>query len=303
MKKILSITLLSLCTVLGAAGQSIYHLPETALTVEVTVSRETVRRGPYARFAQQYLGAVAALSDKEMYAVATAALTATVQDDPSAVYVGEGGQSTTRPAESQGCCGSMAAHAPMKTMEETPSFDGLTADRMEAGNPALETAAETAARDLFTLRRRRFDLITGEAGENVYGAGLAAALAEMKRLEDEYTALFLGRRTLQTIVKTFTVVPRPGTTRVIVCRFSEEGGVLPTDDLSGRPIVLELAPEEAQAAAGVAGRAPGKDARTFFTRVPDRVRCRVLDDKTVLADELIPVYQFGQTIEVAAGGR
>ena len=296
-------------TAVGANSVT-YCLPQTVVSVSVTVQHETIKRGPYARYAQRYLGAVAHLSDKEIHTVLGATMTHFSEADPSAVYVLDSPDKTlfdlyyptpegflandgiSLPHFASGTSGRSAA---FRAAEETV---GLQVDKMTMGDPSLEEAAAEAARTLFTLRKRRFDLVTGEAGENVYGAGMQAALDEMKRLEDEYTALFLGQRTVRLETKTFDVVPVAGRNTLIVCRFSETGGLLPDSDLSGRPIVLELTPEN-KTASSVFNRAVGRDARgTVFMRVADIVRCRLVDDKTVLGDERIPVYQFGQTVEV-----
>ena len=50
---------------LGAAAQGTvgYCLPRTTLTLTVTVERESFFAGPYARYAQKYLGIDAAQTD------------------------------------------------------------------------------------------------------------------------------------------------------------------------------------------------------------------------------------------------
>jgi hypothetical protein len=294
----------------ASANAVLYTLPQTVLDIEITVRQEIIRRGPYARFAQQFLGAVAPLSDKELYTLLGAEIGYSTESDPSAVYALEAPDKTPFDLYRQTPGGAVVRDGLFDDQKQTPerkidrfSMDNnasgaLQVDKMDMANPSLEAAAAEAARMLFTLRKRRFDLITGEAGENVYGAGMQAALDEMRRLEDEYTALFLGQRTSRLITRTLTVIPQAGMNRVIVCRFSDEGGLLPDSDLSGRPIVLELTPEN-KAAAVVGGRAPGKDPRgTVFMRVADPVRCRLIDDKSVLVDRRIPVYQFGQVVDV-----
>ena len=287
-----------------------YNLPQTVISANITIQHETIKRGPYARYAQKYLGAVAPLSDKEIYTILGATLSYASEADPTAVYVldspdktqfdlyyptpegflAHDGQSAPRFAPG------MCPQAGQFVLPE--GFEGVQVDKMSASEPALEEAAAQVARTLFTLRQRRFDLVTGEAGENVYGAGMQAALDEMKRLEDEYIALFLGKRTVVQEIKTVDAIPVAGRNTMIVCRFSESGGILPDNDLSGEPVVLELTPEN-KAAATVVNRGGSRDSRgTVYMRMADIARCRLMLDKTVFATERIPVYQFGQTVEV-----
>ncbi|MDR0953998.1 MAG: DUF4831 family protein [Rikenellaceae bacterium] len=291
----------------------VYRLPQTVLNVTITLRHESVKRGPYARYAQQYLGSVAPLSDKEIYSLVGATLTGTSEADPSAVYVLESPEKSLFDLYYTDAEGFIAfdGSQPTGTVALTPEttiypptegFDGVLVDKNSATASGLEEAAAEAAQALFTLRKRRFDLVTGEAGENVYGAGMEAALREMQRLEEEYIALFMGKRSVQIETRTLQVVPEKGKNTLIVCRFTEEGGLLPDSDLTGRPIVLELTPEnktEALAvprAATTTGR--GGTQGTVFLRMADVVRCRLIDDKTILLTQRVPIYQFGEIAEV-----
>ncbi len=146
--------------------------------------------------------------------------------------------------------------------------------------------------------KRRFDLVSGEAGENVFGAGLSAALDELKRQEDAYIALFMGTHTTEQIVRTYEVVPEAGKTTVIVCRFSETGGLLADSDLTGRPVLLEMTPEQ-KVQNTVLPRPGGRESRgSVFYRVADIARCRLLDEMNVLLDERVPIYQFGEVVDI-----
>ena len=44
-----------------------YSLPRTTLKVTVEVEKESIRKGPYARYAQKFLGVMAPLADKDIY--------------------------------------------------------------------------------------------------------------------------------------------------------------------------------------------------------------------------------------------
>ena len=285
-----------------------YNLPQTVLNVEITVQREIIRRGPYSRYAQQFLGSVAPLSDRENYTILGAVLTTGTEADPSATYVLESPDKTLFDLyypSPEGFIAYDGTVSPAPLHAAAPAFyapaegfEGVLVDKMSMTESGLEEAAAEAARTLFTLRKRRFDLVSGEAGENVYGAGMEAALEEMKRLEEEYTALFMGKRTVRIETRTIQVVPEKGKNTLIVCRFTEAGGILPDNDLSGRPIVLELTPENKTASTALP-RPAGRETRGMvYMRVADMVRCRLIDDKTVFLTERVPVYQFGETVEV-----
>ena len=49
-------------------------MPQTTVVVDITVARESVVTGPYARFAQKYFGVIAPLADKETYTLRSAAV-------------------------------------------------------------------------------------------------------------------------------------------------------------------------------------------------------------------------------------
>ena len=66
--------------------------------------------------------------------------------------------------------------------------------------PGGEPAAQ-AAQSIFTIRKKRMDLITGDAGENVFGAGLKDALEALDAREQAYLELFLGKKITITLAK------------------------------------------------------------------------------------------------------
>ena len=58
---------------------------------------------------------------------------------------------------------------------------------------SFEDKAEEAADFIFMIREKRFELLTGMADYYPEGQSLKAAIEELKRLEDEYLALFIGK--------------------------------------------------------------------------------------------------------------
>ncbi len=153
-----------------------------------------------------------------------------------------------------------------------------------------------AAEKIFEIRRSRFDLITGEVGENVFGGGLSAALQELDHLEEEYLSLFLGKQTIRTEYKQYSVTPAKDKPTYIVCRFSQIDGLLPADDLSGEPMVLELRPADDSAAPQTPAVQAKPNSRAVPTLIPAEMRCRVILDGVELASEEFTIPQLGETV-------
>jgi hypothetical protein len=185
---------------------------------------------------------------------------------------------------------SVASH-----MNPVKGFPKLLIDRMYNSAGSLEDNARLAADRIFNIRRSRYELITGEAGENVFGAGLGSALAELDKLEEEHLSLFLGKQTTKITSAEYEVMPSGDKENYIVCRFSTTDGLLPTEDLSGQPIVLETTPLNHLSTEGFAVvEKPSKDDRAY--RIADDVVCRVISGNIEIASEIIPIFQFGKTV-------
>jgi hypothetical protein len=248
--------------------------PQTTMYVGLTVESQEIIAGPYARYAQKYLGVAAPLTDKLSYEITGATI-------------------STRPAKQP--VAAKANATVISHMKPTEGFPKLLIDRMSNSEVSLEENARLAANRIFDIRKNRYELITGEAGENVFGAGLSAALKELDRLEEEYMSLFLGKQTNRTIRAEYKVVPAAGKETYIVCRFSNADGLLPQQDLSGQPIVLETIPLNNISTEGfTVVEKPAKTDRQY--RIADNASCRVVVDNTEITSEVFPIFQFGRTL-------
>lgn len=279
-----------------------FTMPYTTVKVAIAVERESIRKGPYARFAQKYLGVMAPLADKDIYTIRGAQLAYADPESKSVTVSAKVGavnyfENADAVFNDMGLNPVVMQKTVISHLESDSTFVKVSPDRMTTIEKSPEQMAKEAADAIFTLRKRRFDLVTGEAGENVFGAGMSAALVEIARLEQEYLSLFLGKQTLQTIVKEYNVVPVADKNSYIVARFSSTAGLVSDTDLGGRPIILMLK-SEASVSQPVAGK---KDSRPMiYYRVADFVNCRLMDASAELAKERIPMYQFGVTLEVPA---
>lgn len=72
--------------VVGSSNSVVYALPRTTLKVIVVVEKESIRKGPYARYAQKYLGVMAPLADKDIYTIVGGKIGYAQEADPNEVY-------------------------------------------------------------------------------------------------------------------------------------------------------------------------------------------------------------------------
>ncbi|MEG0808261.1 MAG: DUF4831 family protein [Alistipes sp.] len=253
--------------------------PRTVLSVDVTAERNVVLCGPYARYAQKFLGVRAPLTDKTTWLVKGASVAL---------------------AEGTAALEAAAVAAPTRDVMwhavATEEFARVQADKLSMTVPSLEDAAREAATTIFALRKHRLELITGEAGENVFGEGLKSALAEIARLEQEYLELFLGKIVVSTQTKRYLVYPETNKKQYVVCRFSPSEGLLPESDLSGDMVLLQTEPSGATAT-GI--EASPKAPSYVVCRVADPTTCTVTCGGREFARAVLPVFEFGRTINVA----
>lgn len=253
--------------------------PRTVLGVDLTVEKETVLSGPYARYAQKFFGVRAPLTDKTIYTLKGA--TVALADNVAVASV---------PVLAQ------PVQQALSHSRSEAEFARLQPDKTDMVTPALEDAARDAANAVFSLRKHRMELITGEAGENVFGAGLDAALREIERLEQDYLELFLGKRMIVTTSDPYTISPKVGKKQYVLCRFSPDAGIVPDSDLSGEMVLLQIEPSGDTAYAYEASR---KEVATATYRIADPSECVVMCGNRVLTKAVLPVFEFGRTIDVA----
>ena len=282
----------------------VYALPRTVIKVAVTTEKESIRTGPYARFAQRYLGVVAPLADKDMYSIKSVQLGYGEEPDPSLYLVNQlsknlqGSHYTASEVSTPLSGYNGEGFVAVSHLVSDTSFVKVPVDKQAITDGSAENMAQAAANTIYMLRKRRIELITGEQGENVFGGGLKAALDEIDRLEQEYMSLFLGKHYRQTEVRVFSVVPAKDEKNSVAFRFNENAGVLAASDLTGRPITLEFTPEIVTSAVP-ATKLSGASKDVIYYRPAVMAECKVTDGRTELAQERIPVYQFGDLVPVA----
>ena len=127
-------------------------------------------------------------------------------------------------------------------------------------------------------------------------ADMDRALEEIDRLEQSYLELFLGKRIVSTETRRYVVCPQADKKQYIVCRFSPAAGLLPDTDLSGDIVLLQIEPSGAAKSDLEAGP---KETQVVACRVADPSTCIVVSGGREYARAVLPVFEFGRTINVA----
>ena len=326
-------------------GVLVYSLPSTSLHLAVEAEREVYTPGPYAKFAKKYLGLDIDVEPYEKYNLLSVKVTPYLEADMNKRYVAnltglDALSSTFFQMTSQGLVimsdqnkgdseywrfPTLAENHSNTGVEATQTFtsvettlyknvknaqggyDKVAIQQSQVVETSLEKKAQEIANEIFKLRKQRVQIITGDTDATFSGEALGAAVAEITRLEQDYLSLFIGR--VETAVQKvgFDLLPKEGNGRqlFVAFRVSDKQGLLMPDNVSGRPIVLELTPESVPAPAVnaqdfAAPKTKKVNLGTIYYRVPALCTLKILDGQDLLLQTRIPVYQMGETIEMPA---
>ena len=246
-------------------GNVVVEEASSILVVDVVVEHEEFVAGPYARYAQKMLGTRASLVNRSVYRL----VSADVALQEHAECYAEG--------------------APEHNAPVYVGTSPLPIDRLNSTDKGAEESAREAANAIFALRRARLDLIMGEFGDGVYGAGLESALAEIARLEAEYLELFYGTRTITTTSSRMTYPVDASQPSTVIARFNSESGLLAKDDLAGEILLLVINPSEMTY--------PASDIKGVVAyRYANNAEVLVSLGQELLVRRILPIYEFGQTV-------
>ena len=247
------------------SGNVVVSEATTTLVVDLTVECEEFEAGVYARYAQKYFGKRASLVSRMSYALVGGDVA--VLDAPS--YY--------------------AAPANIVTESVVTAGDKVMVDRLAADELTQEEAAKRAAERIFELRAARQDILLGEYGDGVYGAGLEAALREIERLENEYLKLFYGSRTVTTTSHRYIMPVSADMPNNVIARFNSEEGLLAKDNVAGDIVMVSVTPSDMSYPAS-------NPKGTVAYRYANNANVVVSFAQEVLARRVLPIFEFGETV-------
>lgn len=305
----------------GPAEGVVYALPQTGIRVHVKATRERVVNGPFYMYAQKMLGIDnVPTTSGERWNLDEMHLETFSEPDPDQVHKALGQAAQLVSLTGSGILAGINTGVESKESTiETQSFltkdldkqvkftdlsiwsfyaatDSTRSFKMVSKN--IDQKAAEAAETLFNLRNSRFALLTNADDEPLPdGKSFEIMTEELGKMEENYLALFIGKSAKQTYEFSFDYIPGEKTSKGdVFFRFSEERGVLPKSDLSGRPVVIEVNRVDNLAAKqnGLsASENPEAGKSGVYYRMPGMAEIRIMDGGTQLAGARAPIAQFG----------
>ncbi len=318
------------------AGAIIYSLPLTTISLEVTAEHESFIAGPYAKYAQKYLGIDARTESADTYTISSIEMHPYIEADPSvrvAVNLGTAKNASAnflnfcsqgliiasdsyvgKPAKwrfpsvagaeqfaSSGATSNLDSRTTTlyKTVKTAEGLEKVPVSQTQVVEKSLEKKAEETAALIFSLREKRMDIITGNTDATYSGEAMKAAIDEITRLEQEYLTLFIGKSLKDSQSVVFDVIPEAGnqSQMYIAFRISETQGLVPASNMGGRPIVMEL---QREAASSGVSESPASAKGRIFYRKPATMLVKILDGQKLLLQSRVPVYQLGEVLSFPA---
>jgi len=300
----------------------VYALPRSVVRIVVEAEKESFFHGPYYKFADQLLGLNNAPSEDQVkWELTDFEIETHSEVDPNAYFMAVGKKAAMVSLSSQGillgvnvtAVNQVAEYSsPVRTFIEGDSIPDIIfpdrsmhsfikgVDSVGIKIPlTLEEKAIEAAHDITKIRKRLFKTLA--AGyEQLHPDGLAYQIMvnELKALENEYVALFMGKSFKQRYRFVYEYTPKDKSVKgEVIFRFSSEKGVVPSTDLSARPIVLEILKDNSlagiQAAIASKFENPYAGSSGIYYRLPGSGKIRLMSSGNLLADKRAVLPQFG----------
>lgn len=320
----------------------IYALPKTCFKIHVQALHTSVLPGPYAPFAEKYLGiSNVALSAKNQWEIESINIFPYIEADLNTLFVVEPTpdfnlgflrltsegliipagsayffgpeQDNFQQKEPLGLKGFYdLSPTPFIAAEKTTYYSRVLKDSVFVKVPVhktvvvekgIEDKAREAAEFIFSLRKRRFELLSGDADFVAEGKAVEAVLNEIRRLENEYLTLFTGKQLFSHLEQWFYHTPEPqGNETSILFRFSASRGVLPPTDLSGSPVLISVSLKNSwQGTDILKSLAAEKEVpRTdlVYYRLPVPVNIKITDSQSEFLSKTMTVHQMGPLVRV-----
>lgn len=306
----------------------VYALPRTGLRIKVKAIKETFLPGPYAMYAEQLLGITDARNRASVnWYIDDVKMENFAEPDPEQVRKAVGNAAflvnltadgilagINSPKTPQGASG-MNSNVFTERKQKDDGFSfanindrpviapGDSSNNFRPTRISIERKAAEAAERILECRLAKYHMAAGLLDEfHPDGEAYKVSLKELNKMEEDYLSLFVGRTTYHTEKFSFDFVPVSASERgEVVFRFSEDAGVLPATDLSGKPVTIRVEPEKglvSKFSALAASENPAAGESGVYYRMPAVANVSLVYELKTIATARTVMAQFGQVAPV-----
>lgn len=292
-----------------------YYLPKTSFRFFVKATCITRHAGPFAEYAERFLGIEdAAQVDSEYWRLDDISAIEYGTPDDSQAYTISLNPKTSAPLVTLTPGGVLLAindevefPEPLPKgggVEEIPvdnpvASDFFSEDFLRAGSNVKK--AETAAEEIYDIREKTALIASGEADFNpTDGQQLQLMLQQQRAREEALKSLFTGTVSMKTCSYSFDYTPTSPVEEEILFRFSRHTGMVDKDDVSGEPYCLTIVDETVQYDADsiVDPKLAQKQMFDLRYRIPGRAHVIVANTKEVVFEQNYFLAQFGHVVHL-----
>lgn len=238
-------------------GQSTltYSLPKTEFVIQINGEKVTEKTGRFYQYSERYLATSdVILADKTYFRLKSITITPYTTADKSRTFtfvpqkksitshltVNEKGilcGINTEPAEIKNLPKPKTINIEYKSNESKPL--PLSEEDLLAGSVAK--IVESTAKQIYRIRENRIDLLSGDVEFTpTDGQSMQSMIAQMDKQEEELTKLFTGTTTIEEFSQALPYTPIGSMKDEVLFRFSSFEGVVPSNDLSGKPYYISI---------------------------------------------------------------
>ncbi len=305
-----------------------YALPRTGLRIKVNAVKETFIPGPYAAYAEQLLGISNARNRASVnWYINGVEMESFAEPDPDQVRKALGHAAFLVDLTADGIiAGINSGKAPQgfaslqtnvftseNQRDDGFSFANITdrpfiapgdsSNNFRPTRLSPERKAAEAAERILESRLAKYHLAAGLMDEfHPDGEAYKISLKELERIEKDYLSLFVGRTTYHSEKFSFDFVPTAAAERgEVVFRFSDDAGVLPASDLSGKPVTVRVEPEKglvSKFSGLAASENPVAGESGIYYRMPAITNVNLIYELKTIATARTIMAQFGQAAPV-----
>jgi hypothetical protein len=305
-----------------------YALPRTGIRIYAEAVKATFEPGPYAQYASQLLGIDNVQNKPSVkWVISAIEFDTFTEPDPDQIYKALGDAAFLINLTPSGClAGINSANAPSeglqpKTMAYIDKVDikdkydfsqfnhspvyiqGDSSKNFRPVRANAEDKAVEAAKRILECRNTRFHMAAGLMDEfHPDGKAYEVSIKELEEIEKGYLSLFTGNTTYAKQKFGFNFIPSVSSEKGdVVFRFSEEGGVLPSTNLSGKPVMLKVDYDKAMVSkySGLAASDnPVAGESGIYYRMPAVVNVNLIYEVNTIAATRVVLPQFGKTAPI-----